>query len=168
VANLMNGLLLSASDRVYEGDSVIFGNGIEGTIVDLGWLATLVRQNDEVMLTVPNSDLASEKLSNLSRMSRCQVKQVLRIDYKDVDKLPRLCEDIKSEIRATCPALILDGSRPLRAHWVEYEDLYLKVVIEAHFNIRPVGDEYWENRQKTLQAINRASKKNGITFVTTN
>jgi small-conductance mechanosensitive channel len=167
VANLMNGLLLSASDRVYEGDSVIFGNGIEGTIVDLGWLATLVRQNDEVMLTVPNSDLASEKLSNLSRMSRCQVKQVLRIDYKDVDKLPRLCEDIKSEIRASCPALILDGSRPLRAHWVGYEDLYLKVVIEAHFNIRPVGDEYWANRQRTLQAINRAAKKNAITFVTT-
>lgn len=167
VANLMNGLLLAASDRVYEGDSVLFGNGIEGVVVNLGWLETLVRQNDEVMLTVPNSDLASERLSNLSRLTKCQVRQVLRIDYKDVKKIPKLCDDIKSEIRAACPALIDDNSRPFRAHWVGYEDLCLNVVVEAHFAIRPLGDGYWDNRQKVLEAINRAVEKNDVTFVTT-
>ncbi|KAI2508160.1 mechanosensitive ion channel [Fragilaria crotonensis] len=167
VANLMNGLLLAASDRVYEGDSVLFGNGIEGVVVDLGWLETHVRQNDEIMLTVPNSDLASERLSNLSRLTKCQVRQVLRIDYKDVKKLPKLCDDIKSEIRASCPALIADGSRPFRAHWVGYEDLSLNVVVEAHFAIRPLGDGYWDNRQKVLEAISRAVEKNDVTFVTT-
>lgn len=167
VANLMNGLLLAMSDRVYEGDSVLFGNGIEGIVVNLGWLETHVRQNDEVMLTVPNSDLASERLSNLSRLTKCQVRQVLRIDYKDVKKIPKLCDDIKSEIRAACPALIDDGSRPFRAHWVGYEDLSLNVVVDAHFAVRPLGDSYWDNRQKVLEAINRAVEKNGATFVTT-
>ena len=167
VANLMNGLLLAASDRVYEGDSVLFGNGIEGVVVNLGWLETHVRQNDEIMLTVPNSDLASERLSNLSRLSKCQVRQVLRIDFKDVKKIPKLCDDIKTEIRLNCPALIDDGSRPFRAHWVGYESLSLNVVVEAHFAIRPLGDGYWDNRQKVLEAINQAVEKNEVTFVTT-
>ena len=166
VANLMNGLLLSASDRVYEGDKVLFGNGIEGIVVNLGWLETHILQSDDVMLTVPNSDLASEKLSNLSRLTKSQVKQVLRIDYKDVNKVSKLCDDIKTEIAAACPALINDGSRPFRAHWVGYEDLSLNVVVEAHFNIRPIGDDYWDNRQKVLLAINRAVEKNGVAFVT--
>ena len=166
-ANLMNGLLLSASDRVYEGDSVIFGDGLEGVVVKMGWLETLVRQNDEVMMTVPNSDLASEKLSNLSRLTKCQVKQVLRFEYKDINKLPKLCDDIKSEIMAVCPELITDGSRPFRAHWVGYEEFSVNVVVEAHFQIRPLGDSYWNNRQKVLEAINRAVVKNDVQFVTT-
>lgn len=164
VANLMNGLLLSASDRVYEGDSVKFGNGIEGTVVKMGWIETVIRGSDEIMMTVPNSDLASQQLSNLSRLLRCQIKQTLRFSYKDVDKLSKICEDIKTEIRRTCPELISDGSRAFRCHWVGYEEDHLSVLVQAHFRIRPIGSEYWVNRQRVLEAINRAVVKNGVEF----
>lgn len=30
--------------------------------------------------------------------------------------------------------------------------------------IKPTGSEYWDNRQKVLQAINRAAKKTGVQF----
>lgn len=165
VANLMNGILLSASDRVYEGDSVKFGDSIEGTVVKMGWVETVIRESDEVVTTVPNSDLASEKLSNLSRMTKCQVKQVLRFDYKDMAKLPQLCDDIKLEIRKACPQLIVDGTRPFRVHWVGYEKVSLNVVVDAHFQIRPLGDGYWDNQQRVLEAINRAVEKNDVKFV---
>jgi small conductance mechanosensitive channel len=161
---VLNGLLLSASDRIYEGDNVRFGNGVSGTVVKMGWMETVLRGSDEVMLTVPNADLTSERVSNLSRIRKCQVEQVLKFQYKDVDNVEQLCEDIQSEIRASCRALIKDGTRPFRAYWTGFQDDHLEVMVDAHFNIPPVGDEYWRNRQQVLLAISRAVKKNKCTF----
>jgi small-conductance mechanosensitive channel len=114
--------MLSASDRIYEGDSVRFGNGISGTVERMGWMETILRQPDDSKLAVPNADLASQQVSNLSRIHRSQVKQTLRFQYEDVDKLPKLIEDIKQEIREACPMLIVDGSRPFRVHFTCYQD----------------------------------------------
>ena len=165
LTQILNGLLLSASDRIYEGDQVKFGNDMSGTVVKMGWTETILRGPDELMLTVPNADLTSERVSNLSRIGMCQVKQVLRLNYKDVGKVEQLCKDIKSEIQASCGKyLISDGTRPFRAHWSAFEVDHLEVTVDARFNIPPVGDLYWENRQKVLQAINRAVEKNKCTF----
>ena len=161
---LLNGLLLATSDRIYEGDSVRFGNGISGTIVKLGWMETVLRGSDEIMLTVPNADLASQQVSNLSRIHKCQVKQTLRFQYKDVDVLPLVVNEIKREIRAACPELITDGTRPFRVHITDNAEDHIEVVVDAHFNVKPVGDMYWDNRQRTLLAIHNAVKKYDIEF----
>jgi small-conductance mechanosensitive channel len=161
---VLNGLLLTASDRIYEGDKVRFGNGISGTVVKLGWMETIIRGTDEILLTVPNADLASERVSNLSRIHRSQVKQTLRFQYKDADMLPVVVGDIKKEIITSCPELITDGTRPFRVHWRSYGDDHLEVVVDAHFHIKPEGDAYWDNRQEVLMAIRRAVKKHDIEF----
>jgi hypothetical protein len=41
-------------------------------------------------------------------------------------------------------------------------------MVDAHFNVKPIGTEYWKNRQKVMEAIFRAVEKNGeVQFVTT-
>jgi small-conductance mechanosensitive channel len=165
-SNILNGLMLSASDRIYEGDSVQFGTGQSGTILKLGWFETVLRGSDEIMVSIPNGDMLQRQVSNLSRVRFCQVKQMLRFPYKDADKLPALFNAIKEEIRLACPALITDGSRPFRAYWTDYNDEYLGVMVDTHFHLKPIGDEYWENRQRVLQAIDKAVKKVGVSFHT--
>ena len=165
-SQVLNGLMLNASDRLYEGEQVVFGNGVKGTVVKLGWMETIFRGNDEVMVAVPNSDLAAQKISNLSRLKKCQVVQSLRFSYADVEKLPKLCNDIKKEIKLNCPQLIVDGTRPFRVYWRGYESGHLEVKVDTHFNIRPIGDAYYENRERVLQAIYRSVKKNDINFKT--
>lgn len=164
--NILNGLMLSASDRIYEGDSVQFGSGQSGTIIKLGWFETVLRGSDEIMVSIPNGDMLQRQVSNLSRVRFCQVKQLLRFRYKDAEKLPALFDAIKQEIRLTCPALITDGSRPFRAYWTDYNDDYLGVMVDTHFRLKPIGDEYWDNRQKVMQAIDKAVKKVGVSFHT--
>jgi small-conductance mechanosensitive channel len=166
MTNILTGLMLSASDQIYEGDSVRFANGNGGSIVKLGWFETVLRGSDEVMVSIPNGDLIKQQVSNLSRVRFCQVKQTLRFKYKDADNLPTLLEAIKQEIRLACPALITDGSRPFRVYWTDYEVEYLSVMIDTHFRLKPVGDEYWDNRQRVLQAIDKAVKKVGVSFQT--
>lgn len=151
MTQILNGLMLASSDRIYEGDQVRFPNGNTGTIVKLGWLETVVRGSDEVMMSIPNTDLVKQQVSNLSRVRYSQVKQVLRFKYKDAGKLPALLTSIKEEIQLTCPELITDGSRPFRAHWTDYGTDYLEVIVDAHFLVKPVGDAYFDNRQRVLQ-----------------
>jgi len=54
--------------------------------------------------------------------------------------------------------------RPFRAHWRNYEDDHLQIVVDCHFMIKPTGDEYWDNRQKVLEAIYQAATKTGVHF----
>lgn len=73
-------------------------------------------------------------------------------------------EDIKDEIRKACPDIVDDGSRPFRAYWTGYGSLGLEATIEAHFRIKLLSDQFWQNRQNMLVAINKAVKRNGMEF----
>jgi len=86
------------------------------------------------------------------------------VSYDDAAKIPKLLDSIKEEIKKDCPKLITDGSRPFRANWRGYEVDHLQVVVDCHFTIKPTGNEYWENRQTMLEAINRAAEKSGVQF----
>jgi small-conductance mechanosensitive channel len=162
LTQLINGLLLISSDRLYEGDVVEFNNGLSGTIERMGWMETVVRGSDEKMIAVPNTEFMKLQVSNLSRVRYSQVKQQLRFKHKDATKLPLLMRSIKEEIRLACPNVIVDGTRPFRAHWTSIEDDHLEVTVDAHFEVKPVGNAYWDNRQRVLQAINRAVKINQV------
>jgi hypothetical protein len=193
-SNFLYGFLLAASDRIYEGDSIrLSKNGFKGQVYRLGWLETVLRGSDDIMVTVPNSELMGNHISNLSRIRICQVYQTLRFvssmgvpcmlplriiqlltssfflmlvfqSFSDVEKLAKLAHDIKCEIRSTCPSVITDGSRPFRCFWTNFQPDYLEVVVDAHFRIKPVGDAYWDNRQRVLQAIDRAVKYNELKY----
>jgi len=118
-----------------------------------------------MITSIPNTQLANLRLTNVSRIRKCQVKQILRFSYEDASKFPALFSDIKKEIRASCPHVIVDGSRPFRVYWTDYKDGYLEVTVDAHFNIKPTGDVFYENKQQYLMAIHRAVKQNDVTFV---
>jgi small-conductance mechanosensitive channel len=156
VTQLLSGIFLMFSDKMYVGDSVVFGDGTSGKVMKLGWMETSLRDSNNIVTRVPNTLLSSQKVSNLSRIKQSQVKQNLRFHYKDATVLPQLLEDIKTEIRKSCPKLITDNSRPFRAVWTDYSEDHLEVMIDTHFNIPPYSDAYWTNRQNVLMAITRA------------
>jgi small-conductance mechanosensitive channel len=114
---LLSGVMLTASDKMYVGDSVKFGDGTSGKIIKLGWMETVLRQSDNVMTSVPNS--------NMSRQIQSQVKQTLRFHYDDAEQIPSLLESIRSEIKKACPRLITNGTRPFRVFWTEFNEDHL-------------------------------------------
>ena len=156
------GLTLHLSEKMFEGDSVRFSDGTSGTIAKMGWFETMIQNSDDVVVGVPNSQLTGQRVYNLSRTPNSQVKQTLRISYEDASKIPLLLDAIKDEIQNDCDKLIPGR---LRAHWSNFEDDHLQVVVDAHFIIPPTGRLYHDNRQKVLQAIYTAAKKTGVHFV---
>jgi len=165
-AKVVNGLALALSDKMYEGDYVEFCDGMSGTILKMGWLETKIRCPNELTVSISNTKLANRNIYNVSRCQKSQVKQTLRFRYEDADKLPKVLEDIKAEVRSSCPAAITDGTRAFRAHWRDFRDDYLEVVVDFHFDIKPSCEAYWDNKQRVLMAVKRAVNKNGVNFYT--
>lgn len=125
---------------------------------------TEVRGGDEVITKIPNNQLANQRVSNLSRMQKCQVKQTLRFHYEDLPKIPKLLESIKQEIQDSCEHVITDGSRPFRANLNEFHADHVEVVVDTRYNLPPIGAVYFDNRQKVLEAIARAVDKHKVKF----
>jgi small-conductance mechanosensitive channel len=160
----LSGLLLSLTGKMYVGDTVQFGDGTTGKVAKMSLFETSFLSSDNSRVRVPNGMLANQKMSNLSRVTQSQVQQTLRFRYQDADIIPDLVEEIREEIKSSCPRLITDGTRPFRVVWTNYNEDHLEVVVNTHHYIAPLGDAYWINRQNVLQAIQRAVKKFGIEF----
>ncbi len=161
----VNGLVLTTSDRISEGDHIKLGSGLSGRVQKIGWFQTTLRHYDELEEIIPNSELGMQRVTNLSRVTKCQVKQTLRIKYEDVDKMKPFLADILKEIEVACPHVIKNGARPFRAYFTDFKEDHLQVTVDTHHQLPPMGEVYWKNRHECLLAIYRAAKKNDIEFV---
>jgi small-conductance mechanosensitive channel len=163
-ANFVSGLALSASDKFHVGENVRIGDDYQGIVHRMGWMHTDIRGYDDIVTRIPNSEVATQKVSNISRVNRSQVKQILYFDYRDIDKVSKTIADIKTEIALSCPKLVTDESRPFWCHWREFKETKLEVVVHTHFTIRHGTTEYFDTRQSVLEAIARAARKNDVKF----
>jgi small-conductance mechanosensitive channel len=77
-SQLLAGLTLHLSEKMFEGDSVRFSDSTSGTIAKMGWFETMIQNSDDVVVGVPNSQLTGQRVYNLSRTPNSQVKQTLR------------------------------------------------------------------------------------------
>lgn len=164
---LVSGMALTTSNRFNVGDNVRFGDGTTGILENLGWMQSTIRHFDEYIEVIPNSHLGNQRVQNVSRTTKCRVKQVLRFRYEDGERLEAFLPTIIAEIKKDCPALITDGSRPCRAYWSCYKEDHLEVIVDVHFNLKPVGAKFCRNRQQVNAAIFRAVQNSDLEFVTT-
>lgn len=164
-AEFLHGLWLFASEQVYEGESILLGDGTCGIVTDIDWMHTTVRGFDEVEIIIPNSQFFGGKLSNKSRITKCRVKQTLRFKHSDMNKIPQFIVDVKRKIKNCCPKLICDGSRPFQVHLRSIEETHLAVILDMHFDVKPDGDDDFDNRQNVLLAVGNILDKYQIELV---
>ena len=113
---------------------------------------------------LPNSVFSKEQLTNLSRNSNSRVKEKLAFSYDDMSKIPKLVKDIRSKLTEACPELISDGSRPFIVSWNGFGDDHLEVLVDARFNIAPMGEQYFANKQLVMETIAEAVVENNVSF----
>jgi len=147
-----------------EGEKILLQDGTAGTVQKLGWLNTHLRQSDELVVRIPNTQISGKRVANVSRSRLSSVKQALAISCDDVDKLPKLTNDIKTEIRRSCPTLVDDGSRGFSVFFTDYKDKSVTVAVSAYFRTRPFTEEYQVVKQEVVLAIERATKKRNINY----
>lgn len=60
---------LQAWDAFKEGDDILLGDGTAGTVNKIGLVETELVGYDNVAIRIPNSELATQRVSNMSRIS---------------------------------------------------------------------------------------------------
>ena len=161
---LVGGLAVQAWDAFTVGEIVLLDDGTEGTITEIGLVETHVKGYDAVVTRIPNKQLTTARVSNLSRVKTSRIVQPLRFAYHDLEKLPAVLERIKQEIQTSCPTVITDGSSAFLAVLEEYRADHIGGLVIANFKIPPRTLEFMNNRQECLLAIARAMKAHDVAF----
>lgn len=161
---LFNGMISSASQKYDVGDKILLGDGTYGHVTRLGWYDMDVLGDDSLEKRIPYSQVGKKSVVNMTRNKRSQVKQTLRFQYKDLDIVDDMINDIKLEVKATCPKLITDGSRSFRVFIYSFEPDHIAVVLNTHYDIRPRSNEHYKTRHDVCKAVARVMKKYNTTF----
>ena len=160
----VGGLALSTTDKFLEGDMILLGDSTSGKVIRLGWMSIDLRKSDETIVRIPNSQIANQRITNLSRTRLSQVAQTLRVKYTDAEKIPKLLADIKEQVQEDCPKLITDGSRPCRVHFKNFQEDHIEIGVDFRFRLPVVGDGYHQNKERCNLAIVEAMEKNKVQF----
>lgn len=65
MTQLVNGLILTLSDKIRPGDEVEFGDGSAGIVVSMDWFDLLLRGYNEHLIRIPNSEIATKRIHNI-------------------------------------------------------------------------------------------------------
>jgi len=105
LANVFSGINMTLARQIRVGDYIDLQNGVEGTIVDIGWRATTLRAISGPQVHVPNKKLAESVMINYTRPStRVTVELVFPVPHSSdterveaivIDELTRAAAEVK-------------------------------------------------------------------------
>lgn len=92
--NLTAGAMIHAVRPLKVGD-LVETDGVTGTVTEIGLIATNLRTDDGVFVSIPNSRLSSRVVRNFSRLGSRRLEVTVTIGYdQDIDEVLALCRDL--------------------------------------------------------------------------
>ncbi len=99
VGNLIGGIVIVTEKPFSIGDWILTPS-VEGTVEDINFRSTKVRTFSQALVTVPNSTLANEPITNWSRMGKRRITFHLRINYKTTrEQIQRVVARIETMLK---------------------------------------------------------------------
>ena len=80
--NLIAGILILTEKRFVPGEWIKVDGIVEGTVEQINFRSTLVRQFDKSPVYVPNADLADNAVINFTRMTHRRIRWAIGVEYK--------------------------------------------------------------------------------------
>ena len=99
-SNLLGGLTIM-TDHAFSIGDVITTPDVEGIVEDIGFRSTKVRTFTQMQVTVPNSRLSSNTVTNLSRVIKRRIRFSIALEYGTTpDQIRSLIEKLKARMAA--------------------------------------------------------------------
>lgn len=95
LANLFGGVVI-ITERPFTMGDWISTPSVEGVVEDITFRSTKVRTFSQALITVPNSTLANQPITNWSKMGKRRVLFTLKVSYKiEIEKVEKAIERIR-------------------------------------------------------------------------
>lgn len=128
VSNLISGFIIVFEKPFIVGE-LISTSTIYGYVEEVQMRSTTIRTLEDTLVTVPNSELTSNAITNITRMNKRLVTINIGLTYSTSNELMQKCsDDIKQ--------YLLDNENvvnfPIRVHFREFEGSSLNMLIEFY------------------------------------
>jgi small-conductance mechanosensitive channel len=116
LSNLFAGVHLLADQPIRVGDYVKLSEGVEGTVVDVGWRSTRIRMLQNNVVIVPNQTVARSVITNYDMPERRLALPIrVSVSYaSDVDEVERVVLDAVKQAMGDVPGLLANPAPAVR------------------------------------------------------
>jgi len=118
LSNLFSGLQIIGSGQVKPGDFIRLESGEEGFVADVTWRNTTIRQLSNNMVIVPNSHLASSRVTNFDQPDKSQAVLVqVGVAYdSDLQRVEQLTAEVGRDVMKSVSGGVAEFDPFVRFH----------------------------------------------------
>jgi len=159
IANLFGSLVVVMDQPFKVGDVVRIG-AAEGKVEDIGLRSTKIRTGARTLIIIPNKSVASEPITNFTRMPQRRVDQVLGLTY---DTTPEQLETIVKDIHRILRGDPEVHQEKIVASFAGFGVSSLDIQI-VYFASEPNWEKHMELRERINLALMRAVAARGLSL----
>ena len=150
IANFFGGFMLHITRPFTVGDCIVIPDRqLEGTVEEIGWYLTSVRDKEKRPVYLPNALFSTLLVINSSRMSHRRIEEKIGIRYEDSSKIPLIVAEIRTALRVN-PAI--DTALPIIVFFNAFNTSSLDIYIDVYAFATQL-EEYLAVKEKVLLKI---------------
>ena len=158
LANFFGGLMIYLDRPFRKGDWIRSPDrDIEGTVENIGWRQTSIRNFRKNLIYIPNSVFMNIVVENPSRMTHRRIRELIGLRYKDLPKMLAIVDDVKTMISSHQD---IDHSQTTIVSFDSYNDSSIDFFVNTFANTTE-WLKYHEIKQDILMKIGDIIKKHG-------
>ena len=159
IKSIISGFVLMI-DRPFDVGDFIETKEFSGTVEDITMRSTRIRKLDDTVLTVPNTIIADDLITNYAKLNKRLVEMQIGLVYStDNETLERCMDRIRGIIESE-PKAEKNG---VRVRFVEFDDSALNIEIRFYVAITPL-EEYYEFLSGFNLKVKQAVEESGADF----
>ncbi|WP_332237343.1 mechanosensitive ion channel family protein [Sporolactobacillus sp. KGMB 08714] len=108
LSNLFGGFVIITDAPFTIGDLIQTGT-IEGVVEDINFRSTRIRTPEQALVTVPNSTLANQPITNLSKMEKRRISLNVQLDLETTNEQLTICIQAVRRLLSDDPQILKDG-----------------------------------------------------------
>jgi MscS family membrane protein len=159
IANVFGSVVVAIDQPFKVGEYVRVG-AFEGTVEDIGLRSTRLRTPTRTLVTVPNKTMASETITNISRMPQRRVDQTIGLTY---DATPEQLETILGDLRTLLANEAGVETRSILVRFANFGASSLDIQM-IYYTTNPDFSAHMELRERINLAIMRLVAARGLSM----
>ena len=159
IANMFGSFVVVMDQPFYVGEYIRVA-GFEGTVEEIGLRSTRLRTAQRTQVVIPNKTVATEVITNFTRMPQRRVDATLGVTY---DSPPDKIELVLSDIRALLRSDPGVHQGEIVVSLADFSDASLRLQI-LYYTADPDWDSHMAVRERINLGILRAFAARGVTL----
>ncbi|CAM0117864.1 mechanosensitive ion channel family protein [Rhabdochlamydiaceae symbiont of Dictyostelium giganteum] len=162
IANFCTGIFLSLMKPFVLGDEISLPEkNITGTIQDMGWFTTSLKDRGRQMVYLPNNVFSTLIVVNNSRKAHALFERTFKIIYTDISQVALLTEEIKQLLKETP---WIDAKLPLEVYLKAFDGSGGDIVITAYAKVGSGVNSLLIRQQEVLMQIHEILQKRQVSL----